>query len=57
MLCYAMLCYARYVACHSYPRSWIKWAKFEEKQAATLRAREVYEEALQCLEERDHTEA
>ena len=46
----------RWVTCHNFPRSWIKWAKFEEKQGETALARAVYEGALQNLDERDHTE-
>jgi len=46
----------RWVTVHNFPRSWLKWAKFEEKQGETALARAVYEGALQNLDERDHTE-
>jgi len=39
------------VKCHPKVQSYIKWAKFEETQGDIQRAREVYEAALEHLEE------
>lgn len=38
--------FGRYVRCHAVPRSYVRWAKFEEQQGEGANARAVYEAAL-----------
>jgi len=49
--------YRRFVVSEQTPESWIKWAKFEEKQGEIVKARQVYESAIEYLGESANDES
>ena len=48
--------FERFVAAHTEPKSWLKYAKWEEKQKEPANARSVFERAIEALGEAALTE-